>query len=211
MGFPLGIVGSSEVVAEVSGDDVYFDDFGSYAAGYLGGQGNWVSTEGGTFGVSGGEVWPENPLGGTEVIYYDQPLSADQYAYVTIVKNSGNNSVGPVVRGSATQGYGVGYFKSWGILALVEIDGAANTLAETGIDELETGDRLLVRVTGQSPNIKLTAAIDRGAGFQDVPALTDVSPTVSTNSGRPGLIGNTMDTGNYSSAYHATAWGAGEI
>ena len=65
---------------------VYTDDFNSYSAGELAGQGNWTTSIGSIFVVADGDARTiiANTLENDGGVYYNQSLDNDQYAEITI-------------------------------------------------------------------------------------------------------------------------------
>jgi len=89
---------------------VYTDNFNSYSAGSLAGQGNWVAAFG-TFVVMNSEIRCGTPaIDEDAAIYYNQPLNNNQYSQVrisTITGTNYNSYIGVSVRASSNTWYGL--------------------------------------------------------------------------------------------------------
>jgi len=89
---------------------VYTDDFNSYSAGELAGQGNWTTSIGSILVVADGDARTiiANTLDNNGGVYYNQSLDNDQYAEITITSVGAaysNSFIGVAVRMSVNNMY----------------------------------------------------------------------------------------------------------
>ena len=80
------IFGNARIAASIGGGFSLTDDFNSYSAGELAGQGNWTTSIGSILVVADGDARTiiANTFDNDGGVYYNQSLDNDQYAEITI-------------------------------------------------------------------------------------------------------------------------------
>lgn len=176
----------------------YEDDFEAYSTGTLTGQGNWLTVYGamvvvdnaGNNEIRSGTV--EEDVG----LYYNQPISANQYAEVEVTTTGVNNGfVGVCVRASFGNMYllcGSDLGISFGKL----VSNVGTNFEYTGETTITTGDKLRLEAEGTTIRAYKNATL----------LWTETDSDLS--SGYAGLSGN---DGQPDNVYMCDNWEAGDL
>jgi hypothetical protein len=192
-----GLTGSTEYIrGQIGGIFTLSDDFESYTAGALGGQGNWVTIQNTTRVID---------VSGDNRIYTDvttqhetrrsETFSDDQFAQCVIDLINGEGSIGVTVRSSGSSSatrYGFIYYQdaytSYLSYGLPYSGGAS---IATGSRNYNAGDVLRLEIEGSElrayVNGSLNTALTGGTGIFDVSSIISSNPALAH--GSPGVSG----------------------
>lgn len=151
----------------------YTDDFESYSAGGLGGQGNWVAARNNLTVI---DVGGDNRIHGgassdQSVVYYNKTLTNDQSSQITIDASASSTYVGVCVRasGSGATLNCYGYYYRNGTDTFFKFVNGVKTNIGTGTNpSMSSGDILRIEAIGTSIKVYINDIEQRSTTDSDI-------------------------------------------
>jgi hypothetical protein len=164
------ISGSAQISFKPAGVANYYDNFNSYSAAALAGQGSWLAHLNEivlSAGNDGMEI-SSNTSGVVCSARFNKTLNADQWAEITVTAvGSSNDAIGVGVHltGSGSTACGYGYYCMYGTQRLwYMVNGVKTNIGSTGTAAMAVGDVLRLEVKNGVLYAYRNGVLDTGVG-----------------------------------------------